>query len=115
VFIYSPYYNTIMITISTDENFEHILNTHEKVVVKYYAKWCGVCRLFSPKYKKISDKDEFSTLMFLDINAEENPMARKLAGVNNLPFFAVFKNGQLLAGDATTKENVVENLIKKLY
>lgn len=103
-----------MITISSDENFQHILNTHEKVVVKYYAKWCGICRLFSPKYKKMSDKDEFSQFLFLDVNADENPTARKLAGVSNLPFFAVFKNGQLVAADATTKEDAVENLIKKL-
>ena len=103
-----------MITISSDENFEHLLNTHEKVVVKYYAKWCGVCRLFSPKFKKMSDKDEFSQFLFLDVNADENPVARKLAGVNNLPYFAVFKNGQLVAADASTKEDVVENLIKKL-
>lgn len=104
-----------MITSSTDENFQDYLNTHPEVVVKYYAKWCGVCRLFSPKFKKISDKDEFSQILFLDVNAEENPTARKLAGVNSIPFFAVFKNGQLIAGDATTKENVVENLIKKLF
>lgn len=103
-----------MITISSDENFQHLLNTHDKVVVKYYAKWCGVCRLFSPKYKKMSDKGEFSDFLFLDVNADENPIARKLAGVNNLPFFAVFKNGQLLGSDSTTKEDLVENLIKKL-
>jgi thiol-disulfide isomerase/thioredoxin len=103
-----------MITISADDTFQQYLDTHEQVIVKYYAKWCGVCRLFSPKFKKISDKDEFSHILFLDINAEESPVARKLAGVNSLPFFAVFKNGQLVAGEATTKENVVENLIKKL-
>lgn len=103
-----------MITVSSDDNFKQLLENHKDIVVRYYAKWCGVCRLFSPKYKKMSDKDEYSQLIFLDINADENPMARKLAGVSGLPFFAVFKNGQLLAADTTTKEDVVENLIKKL-
>lgn len=103
-----------MVTVSTDADFRGLLSSNDKVVVKYFANWCGTCRLFSPKFKKISDKNEFSGVTFLDVNAEENPEARKLAGVNNLPFFAVFKNGELLAADNTSKEEAVENLIKKL-
>jgi thioredoxin 1 len=103
-----------MVTVSTDADFGALIQQNENVVVKYFANWCGTCRLFSPKFKKMSDKEEFSGVTFLDINAEENPEARKLAGVSNLPFFAVFKNGQLLAADTTSKEESVENLIKKL-
>jgi thioredoxin 1 len=103
-----------MVSISTDNDFNTILQNNPMVVVKYFANWCGTCRLFSPKYKKMSDKDEFKGIVFLDINAEENPDARKLADVHSLPFFAVFKNGQLLAADATSKEEGVEKLIKKL-
>lgn len=103
-----------MVTVSTDADFSALIQQNENVVVKYFANWCGTCRLFSPKFKKMSDKDAFSGVTFLDVNAEENPEARKLAGVSNLPFFAVFKNGQLLAADTTSKEESVENLIQKL-
>jgi hypothetical protein len=51
---------------------------------------------------------------FLDVNAEENPTARKMAGVTNLPFFAVFKNGQLVATDTTSKEEGVVKLIQQI-
>lgn len=104
-----------MVFVTTDADFSSLLHQHEKVVVKYYANWCGSSRLFAPKYKKISNKEQYSDVTFLDINAEENPEARKLAKVCNLPFFAVFKNGQLIASDATSKEEGVENLIKKLF
>ncbi len=104
-----------MVIATTDEDFRSLIQQHEKVVVTYFANWCGACRLFAPKYKKISDKEAFQGITFLVINAEENPESRKLAGVSNLPYFAVFKNGQLVATDATSKEEVVENLIRKLY
>lgn len=103
-----------MVTVSTDADFANILNTNDKVVVKYFANWCGTCRLFSPKFKKMSDKDEFAGVTFLDVNAEENPEARKIAGVSNLPYFAVFKNGQLVAADTTAKEEGVEKLIQQI-
>lgn len=103
-----------MITIATDSNFTELLNNHDKVVVKYFANWCGTCKLFAPKYKKISEKPEHEGVLFLDVNAEENPVARKAAGVTNLPYFAVFKAGQKVAADATAKEEGVENLIAQL-
>jgi thioredoxin 1 len=103
-----------MITVSTDENFKSLLESHSFVVVKYYAKWCGICRLWTPKFKKMSDRSEFEGYLFLDVNAEDNPVARKMAGVNGLPFFAIFKNGQLKGSVATSKEDVLESLILKL-
>ena len=103
-----------MVTLANDQNFSELLSTNEKVVVKYFANWCGTCRLFAPKYKKMSEKEDFKDVLFLDVNAEESPETRKIAGVSNLPFFAVFKNGQLVSSDTTAKEEGVEKLIQQL-
>ncbi len=97
-----------------DAGFASGIAQNEKVVVKFYADWCGSCRLFAPKFTKLSNKEEYAGITFLDVNAEENPEARKLAGVSNLPFFATFENGQLKAADNTSKEETVENMIKAL-
>jgi thiol-disulfide isomerase/thioredoxin len=103
-----------MVNLASDNDFNELLATNDKVVVKYFANWCGTCKLFAPKYKKISEKPEYSGVLFLDVNAEENPLARKAAGVSNLPYFAVFKNGQKVAADATAKEEGVEKLIAQI-
>jgi thioredoxin-like negative regulator of GroEL len=50
----------------------------------------------------------------MEVNAEENPEARKLAGVNNLPFVATFKGGKLLEAHATGKEEAVVEMLEKL-
>jgi len=99
---------------ATDNDFNEILTSNPKVVVKYYADWCGNCRLFSPKFKRLSDDEQFANVAFLDVNAENSPEARKLAGVTNLPFFAIFKNGQLVDTVAASKEEAVRDLIHKL-
>jgi thiol-disulfide isomerase/thioredoxin len=103
-----------MVTKTNDSEFLTLIANHPKVVVKYYADWCGSCRLFAPKYKKLSEKEEYTDVLFLDVNAEENPEARKFGGVNNLPFFAVIKDGNLMAGDTTAKEEGVEKMIQML-
>ena len=98
----------------TDTEFATRLEQNDKVVVKYYADWCGNCRLFSPKFKRMSDDEQFNSIAFVDVNAETSPEARKMAGVTNLPFFAVFKNGKLVDTVAASKEEAVLTLIHKL-
>ena len=98
----------------TDNEFHSKLKEHNKVVVKYFADWCGSCRLFAPKYKRISNEEKYGDIVFLDVNAEKNPEARKAAGVSSLPYFAIFKNGELKEGVATNKEEAFVELVEKL-
>lgn len=99
---------------ANDKNFQQQLVTHEKVVVKYYAGWCGSCRLFEPKFKRLSADDRFQGVAFLDVNTEMSPEARESGNVRQLPTFAIFKNGTLVESLATNKEDLVVELIQKL-
>ena len=101
------------VTIATDSNFSDELSNNEVVVVKYFANWCGSCKLFAPKFNRVSNEEQYSNITFLDVNAEENPQARKAAQVDNLPYLAVFKNGKLVEGSASSKEEYLRKLIEK--
>lgn len=102
------------VLLSSDSEFKSQLEKFDKVIVKYYAGWCGTCKLFAPKYRRLSGDERFEGVTFLDVNAEENEVARKMAGVDNLPFFAIFKNGELIEGKSTSKEDQVVEMIQKL-
>ena len=102
------------VQLATDADFKDILTSNEKVVVKYFATWCGSCRLLAPKYKRVSNEDEYQDTVFLDVDAEKNPEARRAAGVDNLPYMAVFKNGELVEGSASNKEDYLRSLLAKL-
>ncbi len=98
---------------ATDQEFKSELENNSTVVVKYYADWCGNCRLFSPKFKRVSNEEAMQQIAFLEVDAENNPLARKAAGVDSLPYLAVFKNGELLEGSASSKEEYLRQLIEK--
>ena len=99
---------------STDADFAASLGAKPLSIVKYYADWCGSCKLIAPKFRRLSDDERFTGIQFLEVNAEENPEARRLAGVNNLPFFASFRGGQLAEGHATSKEESLVELLENL-
>ena len=102
------------ILVATDNDFNDAIASNDKVVVKYFANWCGSCKLFSPKYTRLSNDERFADVTFLDVNAEENPETRKVAGVDSLPYFAVFKGGKLQEGAATSLEPKVVEMIESL-
>ncbi|MEO9966975.1 MAG: thioredoxin family protein [Reichenbachiella sp.] len=97
-----------------DSDFQEAISSSEKTIIKYYADWCGSCKLFSPKYKRLADDERFSGINFLKVNAENNQEARKAAGVTNLPFFAIFESGKLMETLASSKEEAVVELLNKL-
>ena len=99
---------------ATDADFSQQVASHDKVVVKFYADWCGSCKLIAPKYNTMAIKPEYEGVTFLNVNAEENPEVRKAVGVNNLPFFATFKAGVLVKGDFTSKPEFVEKMIQEI-
>ncbi|MEO9802068.1 MAG: thioredoxin family protein [Reichenbachiella sp.] len=97
-----------------DNNFKDEILSADKAIVKYYADWCGSCRLFNPKYKRLASDGRFEGITFLKVNAEENQEARKMAGVTNLPFFAIFAEGKLVDTIASSKEEAIVELLNKL-
>lgn len=102
------------VNVATDADFQQKLSDNQNVIVKYYADWCGSCKLFAPKFKRLSNDERFTDVEFIEVDAENSPEARKAGGVDNLPFMAIFKNGQLVEGTATSKEEYVVGMIEKL-
>ncbi len=102
-----------MVILANDSDFESIVEQHKNVVVKYFADWCGTCKLMAPKYKRISEDAKYAHITFVEVNAEESPQARKFANVTNLPFMAIVKSGVCIEGVATGKIEIVEEMLLK--
>lgn len=91
------------------DNLQEILQTNEKVIVQYGASWCGNCRIIKPKFRRLSENNE--EFKFVYVDAEKYPNSRKLANVNNLPTFALFKKSNLISQKEGNKiENIKEML-----
>ena len=101
-----------MYTELAEDNLQQIVADNEKVVVQYGATWCGNCRIMKPKFKKLASENE--AIPFLYVDAEKLPESRKLAKVDNLPTFAIFKNGELVDQVQTNQQESLINLFKEL-
>jgi len=91
---------------------DQIIKDNEIVVVQYSATWCGNCRIMKPKFKKLATENE--SVAFVIADAEKFPESRKLATVDNLPTFAVFKNGVFVNQVQTNKFEALKDLIDEV-
>ncbi|MGV8162709.1 MAG: thioredoxin [Candidatus Nanoarchaeia archaeon] len=75
----------------TEKNFkEHI---HKgKTAVKFWAEWCGPCKMLGPIYEEVSK--EMNGIKFTKVNIdEESPIAEEHS-VRGIPTIILFKDGE---------------------
>ena len=95
-----------------EDTLADLITKNDKVVVQYSASWCGNCRIMKPKFKKLAAENE--EIPFYYVDAEKLPESRKLAKVDNLPTFAIFKNGELVNQVQSNQAESLINLFKEL-
>jgi len=91
------------------DNLGEIIENNKTVLVQYGATWCGHCRMLKPKLKNLSQENE--GIQFVYVDAEKFPESRNFAKVQNLPTFALFKDGKLVNQKQGNKIEVVKELV----
>jgi len=80
-----------------DDDFEDsVLKSDRPVLVDFWAEWCGPCKLMTPALDEIAS-DMAGKLTVAKMNIDDNPHTPNKYGVKGIPYFIVFKNGQVAA------------------
>ena len=68
---------------------EEVLKSSEKVLVDFYADWCGPCRMLGPILDELS-KD----YNIYKINVDKDSELAQSYGIMSIPCMIVFKDGK---------------------
>ena len=96
----------------TSENFEkEVLQNEGKVLVDFYADWCGPCRMMGPIIDSISEELE-GNVKVGKINVDDNQEIAMQYQIMSIPTIMIFKNGepQKTFVGVRDKEEIIEEL-----
>ena len=79
----------------TKGNFEEeVLKSDKKVLVDFWASWCGPCMMLSPLVDEIAS--EVSDLKVAKVNVDEEPELSNAFKIVSIPTIVVIKNGEII-------------------
>jgi thioredoxin 1 len=81
-----------MATDATTTTFEQeVLQTEGKVLVDFWADWCGPCHAVAPVLDKIAGERD---LKLVKVNIDQEQELAQRYGVASIPMMILFENGQ---------------------
>ena len=89
---------------------EEVLNSDQKVLLDFWAPWCGPCRMVVPLVEQIAE--ERPDIKVGKINVEEQPELAAQYGLRSIPTLLVLDGGNAVrkALGARPKKAILELL-----
>lgn len=78
--------------IKSVEEFNEI-TANGKVLVDFYATWCGPCRMLAPVLEELSE--EISDVQIIKVDVDELPELARRFGIMSIPTIFYFKEGEV--------------------
>ncbi|WP_242926461.1 thioredoxin family protein [Pontibacter vulgaris] len=99
---------------SNDKELRQLIFKKDRVIVKFTADDCPVCKSIHPKFIRISAEPAYQHITFVRMSAKENPVSSKEVSMTGTPFFATYKDSMLVDCGVVATEEDLRGMLSKL-
>ena len=77
----------------TSQNFNQEISNNDLLLVDFWAEWCGPCKSMHPIFTRMAKK--YKQVRFARVNVDNDQDIAMKYGVQSIPTFIMFKNGEI--------------------
>jgi len=78
----------------TSQNFNQEIKNNDLVLADFWAEWCGPCKSMHPIFTRLAKK--YKQIRFARVNVDNAQNIAMKYGVQSIPTFIMFKNGEIV-------------------
>ena len=82
------------ININNNNFLSEVMSSEKKVLLDFWAPWCGPCRMVVPMVEEIAK--ERPDIKVAKINVDENPELATRFRIMSIPTLVVMENGKIV-------------------
>lgn len=101
----------------TDSTLAEALQTHQNILVEFYAPWCGHCKRLAPEYERAANilKEKGSTAKVAKVDSTVEKASASSYSIRGYPTLLYFENGQMVEkySGGRTGEDISNYMIGK--
>ncbi len=66
-----------------------------RVLVDFFATWCGPCKMLAPLLEEIDERKEAGKLLIVKVDVDEAPEIAMKYGIQSIPTLFLFNEGKI--------------------
>ena len=80
----------------TNSELKEKLNNGEKVIVEFWAPWCGPCRMLKPVFERVASSNKTDVQMYtMNIDEGNNKDIASQYGIRSIPAIKSFNGSEV--------------------
>jgi thioredoxin 1 len=79
----------------TSVELQEKINKGEKLIIEFWAEWCGPCRMMKPIFERISNENTSNVQMYT-MNVDLNREVGVSLGIRSIPTIKVINGGEVI-------------------
>ena len=96
----------------TQQQLMEKINNGEKLIVDFWAPWCGPCKVMKPLFEKVASTAD---VQMFTLNIEENKEVAASLGIRAIPTIKSFNDGKEVSNNVgMIQETRITQLVNEL-